>query len=75
MKNHFKETSMNFNVGALDRGLRIVIAAVLVILYLNGIVAGKWGMGLLVVAGILFLTAIFRFCPIYRIFGLNSCPR
>lgn len=66
---------MNFNVGALDRGLRIVIAAVLVILYLNGIVAGKWGMGLLVVAGILFLTAIFRFCPIYRIFGLNSCPR
>lgn len=66
---------MNFNVGAWDRGVRIVAAAVLVILYLNGVVSGKWGMGLLVVAGILFLTAVFRFCPLYRIFGLSSCPR
>ena len=66
---------MSANVGNLDRILRIVIGVVLAALYLYGTVTGALGVVLLVVGIVLILTALFKFCPIYRILGLNTCPR
>lgn len=66
---------MNANVGKLDRVLRAVIGAVLVLLYLNSVVAGALGIAFLIIGGALILTALIRFCPIYQILGLNSCPK
>lgn len=66
---------MNVNVGILDRVVRAVIGAVFVLLYLNHIVIGVWGTVLLIVGIVLLLTAMIRFCPIYQLFGLNSCPK
>lgn len=59
---------MKQNVGSIDRILRIAIGAVLVIATSLGAI-GIWGwIGLLPLA-----TGLFRFCPAYLPFGLNTC--
>ncbi|WP_291856792.1 DUF2892 domain-containing protein [Marinilabilia sp.] len=64
---------MKANVGNKDRLVRIAIAAVLAILYLSGAVSGTTGTIFLVVAIILLLTSLFRFCGAYALFGVNTC--
>jgi Protein of unknown function (DUF2892) len=66
---------MSANVGTIDRVLRILIGVVLAVLFFNGTVAGTLGVVLLVVGLVLILTALVKFCPIYRIFGASTCPR
>jgi hypothetical protein len=59
---------MKFNVGNIDRILRISVGLILVALAANSIV-GWWGwLGLIPMA-----TGIFRFCPAYPLLGINSC--
>jgi hypothetical protein len=59
---------MNANVGTIDRTLRIVIGLALIAGALSGMI-GAWGwIGLVAVA-----TGVFRFCPAYRLLGLNTC--
>lgn len=59
---------MKCNVGGIDRILRIVIGAVLVILAATGTV-GWWGwLGLIPIG-----TGLFRFCPLYPLLGISSC--
>jgi len=65
---------MKQNMGSIDRTLRIAIAAVFGLLYFNGIVSGTPGIILLVLGGVFVLTSLVGFCPLYTIFGLNTCP-
>ena len=60
---------MRLNVCGIDRFLRVTIGLVLVGLTLSGKI-GVWGwVGLLPL-----LTGVFKFCPAYAIFGLQTCP-
>lgn len=65
------------NVGQLDRALRLVIGAVLVIVpFVSG--SEIWnsavmGWGAPIVGLVLIATAFMRFCPIYKILGLKTC--
>ena len=65
---------MKQNMGLIDRTLRIAIAAVFGLLYFNGIVSGTPSIILLVLGGAFVLTSLVGFCPLYTIFGLNTCP-
>ncbi len=65
---------MKKNMSNTDRIIRIVIAALLVVLYASGTVTGTWGIVSLVVAGIFVLTSLVSFCPLYAIFGISTCP-
>ena len=59
---------MKSNVGGIDRILRIVVGAVLVLLAATGQV-GVWGwIGLLPLA-----TGLMGWCPPYSLFGINTC--
>jgi hypothetical protein len=59
---------MNPNVGTIDRGVRIVVGAALIAATVAGAI-GPWGwLGLVPIA-----TGLFRFCPAYLPFGLNTC--
>ena len=64
---------MKKNMGNADRIIRIVIAAVLGILFYQGIIAGTPGIVLLVLAGVFVVTGFVGFCPLYAPFGLSSC--
>lgn len=60
---------MKKNVGGIDRILRIVLGLVLIALTLAGTI-GVWGwIGVLPLA-----TGLFKFCPLYPLVGINSCP-
>ena len=60
---------MKSNVGGIDRILRIVLGLVLIGLTLSGTI-GVWGWIGLVPLG----TALFGFCSLYTVLGLNTCP-
>jgi hypothetical protein len=62
---------MEANVGGLDRGVRVVIGLALLSLpfVLNG--EARW-LGLIGIVPL--MTAAFRFCPLYRLVGLSTCP-
>ena len=64
---------MKKNMGSADRVIRILIAAVIGILYYTGTIGGTLGLVLLVLAGIFVLTSFISFCPLYAPFGINTC--
>ncbi len=66
---------MKKNVGKIDRIIRLVVLAVVAILYFKGIITGTVGMVLLAVGVVLGLTASISFCPLYTIFGINSSKK
>lgn len=63
---------MKKNMGDADRAIRIVAAALIVILYLLGIVTGMVGTILLLLAVIFLVTSFVGICPLYKIFGINT---
>ena len=65
---------MNRNVGTPDRVIRVVLAAVaLVVAVILGL-PSPLGIGMLVLAAVLGGTAAVGFCPLYRLVGVSSCP-
>ena len=66
---------MKANMGKMDKIIRIVIAAVLTVLFFTNIIVGTLGIILICIAGILLLTSIINFCPLYAPFGICSIPK
>lgn len=64
---------MKNNMGLTDRIARVIIAAIIGILYFSGILSGTLGIVLMVIAGVFVLTSLMGFCPLYAPFGLNTC--
>lgn len=64
---------MKKNMGNADRAIRLFAAAVMVVLFFTGVVAGVLGIVLLVLAGVFVLTSLVSFCPLYAPFGIRTC--
>lgn len=67
------------NVGGTDRILRFIAGAVLAVIGLKPDLVGMASTGalhwVLLAFGIVMLaTATFRFCPLYPLLGINTCP-
>ena len=61
---------MTSNVGSLDRVLRIVVGVALLAMMFIG-PKTMWGLiGIIPLA-----TGLMRSCPLYSIFGLNTCSK
>ena len=60
---------MKANIGTVDRVLRIVVGLALLGLFAAGSI-GAWGLIGIVPLG----TALVRFCPLYRLLGVSTCP-
>ena len=62
---------MKANVGGIDKVLRIVAGVALLVFFLASEGSLRW-IGLI---GIVPLaTGLFNFCPLYTLFGWNTCP-
>ena len=70
----FKLFSMKKNMGNTDRIIRLLLAAVVAVLYFTNTITGTLGIVLLVLAGVFVLTSLISFCPLYTLVGLNTCP-
>lgn len=64
---------MKKNMGSVDRIVRILIAAVIAVLYFTNIIGGTLGIILLIVGGVFLITSFVSFCPLYAPFGFSSC--
>lgn len=66
---------MKKNVGNIDKTIRLSIAAIILVLFLTGVVTGIPGIILLVLAGIFTLTSLIGFCPLYVPIGATTCKK
>ena len=64
---------MNKNMGLADRVIRLLVAAIVTVLYFTGMISGTLGIVLLVLAGVFLLTSVISFCPLYAPFGISTC--
>jgi len=63
---------MKRNLSNPDRIVRAILAVVLGYFYFSGIASGVLGIVLLVLSGVLLVTAIVAFCPLYAPFKFST---
>ena len=66
---------MKKNMNVIDRVVRILIAAVVVILYFTNILSGTLALILLILSGIFILTGLIGFCPLYIPLGIKTIKK
>jgi hypothetical protein len=66
---------MKKNVGTLDMAVRLLIAAVILVLYFTHVISGVLSVVLFIVAAILILTGIFNFCPIWYVLKFSTTKK
>lgn len=65
---------MKKNMGTLDKIIRLIISAVIVILFMTKTISGTTGIILISLAAIFTLTSIVSSCPLYLPFGITTRP-
>ena len=63
---------MKKNVGSIDKVIRIILAAVIGILAISHVISGTVAIILLILEGVLILTTVVSFCPIYYPMGIST---
>ncbi|RKF04928.1 hypothetical protein C8N26_0322 [Tenacibaculum lutimaris] len=63
---------MKKNMGNTDKAIRTLIALIIAALSYFEIISGILGNALLILAIILLITSFINFCPLYRLFGINT---
>lgn len=66
---------MKKNMGNADRIVRLILAVIISVLVFAELIPGTLGVVLLVVAGIFVFTSLISFCPLYTLFGINTCKK
>lgn len=69
---------MTKNIGSTDRTVRIVVGAIVAIVGVVGILGyialPMWlNIVLIVVGAVVVVTALIRFCGLYKLLGINTC--
>jgi hypothetical protein len=64
--------TMKKNMGTVDKSLRIIVVAIIAVLYFTKVIEGTLAIVLLVFAVIFVVTSFFSFCPLYTLIGLNT---
>ena len=60
------------NMGKADKIVRVLIAVLFTVLFLNQVVTGVMGVILVILAGVFLLTSIVGTCPLYLPFKINT---
>jgi len=63
---------MKLNLGQADRIIRVIVAVVIAVLFFTKVISGTLGIVLLIVGGVLLLTAAVGLCPLYLALGLST---
>jgi hypothetical protein len=60
------------NIGSVDRIVRLVLAAVVAVLYFTGVISGVSAIILGLLAVVLLATSLLGFCPLYLLFRFST---
>jgi hypothetical protein len=61
---------MQCNVGRIDQVIRIVLGFLLMAMFFLVESPLKW---VSIVGAVLLVTGVVRFCPLYRLIGIDTC--
>ncbi len=64
---------MKKNMGGTDRVIRSIAALAVVGLYYFKVIDGTLAYVLMALAAVFLLTSFVSFCPLYTLFGMNTC--
>lgn len=64
---------MKKNMGSLDKGIRILLAISVALLYFFNVIEGTMAYILMAVAIVFLVTSFINFCPLYALIGVNTC--
>jgi hypothetical protein len=62
-------------MGPADRIIRLVLVAVIAVLYLTKQISGTWAVILGILAVIFFVTSLVGFCPLYVPFRISTIKK
>lgn len=65
---------MKKNMSSADAIIRIVVAIAIAALYFTKVISGTLAIILIVLGVVFLLTSVVRFCPLYSLFGISTCP-
>jgi hypothetical protein len=65
---------MKQNMSSADRIIRILVAAIVSLLYFTNVITGTLATVLLVFSGVFILTGLLGSCPLYSLLGFSTCP-
>jgi K+-transporting ATPase A subunit len=60
------------NMGKADKIIRLLIAIVITVLFLNHVITGVFGIVLVILAAVFVLTSLIGTCPLYLPFKINT---
>jgi O-antigen/teichoic acid export membrane protein len=63
------------NESGLDRIIRVILAAVIAVLYFTGVLSGTWAIVLGIVGVVLLITGLTGFCALYKLFGISTLKK
>ncbi len=66
---------MKKNIGSIDKIVRLLLAAVFILLFVFNVVTGLVGYILLALAAVFIFTALVNWCPIWAMLGLHTDKR
>jgi hypothetical protein len=66
---------MKKNMGTIDRIIRILLAIVVIVLYLNGSITGVAAIILGILALVFILTSLIGFCPLYMPLKISTIKK
>lgn len=75
LKYYFMEVVMKKNMGLADRVVRLVLAAVVGVLYYTGQITGTAAIILGIIALIFIVTSAIGFCPLYVPFKFSTVKK
>ena len=66
---------MKKNLGSTDKIIRLLAAALILILAFAKVITGTWAIILFILAAVLVLTSLINFCPLYTVLGLDTSKK
>ena len=64
---------MKKNMSSTDSVIRIIIAALITVLFFTKIITGTFAIVMIIVAAIFLATSVIGFCPLYSLIGVKTC--
>lgn len=64
---------MKTNMGTLDKIIRVIVAIIGGLLVYYDVVVGIYSYIVLAIVAVFLLTSLVGFCPLYGLFGMNTC--
>ncbi|MBI9041237.1 DUF2892 domain-containing protein [Lutibacter sp.] len=66
---------MKANMGTADKFIRVLLGILVAVLYYLNVISGTTAIIVLAFGIILLITSLVSFCPLYTLFGINTCKR